>query len=1043
MRTHRLTTRSLRAHLLTGVLLGFTTPSLAFETQTLAQTLAEDATLHDVEFLDAERGWAVGDRGVVLRTEDGGETWRRAETPVSCALHAVSFVDRQRGWVVGGETRPYTHVTAAVVLRTDDGGETWERVQHGPLPKLTAAKFFDRQHGVAAGVGSALAPAGVFETRDGGRSWRTFPAGEMRAWSGGDFVVDAAGEAQGIVVGPRGAVARLGGREVTPADAPGELRGHHAVRWIDPQRAWLVGDGGLVRATLDGGRTWRAPPTDPLAQQPAEVFAAIGDWFDWRAVASREAIVCAVGSPGSAALVSRDGGASWSLHATGVSAPLAAVEFLDTQRGFAVGEMGTILATRNGGETWTAQRGGDRRAGVSVVTVNPASLPAELLATNAVAEGRRASVLAPFSAASALRFADSTGRLREAAVASGADALESDWRLALESGDEALDLDPLSATLDRRIEGDSDQWLAHRVRRHLLTYRPGAVVLTASSATAPEGLALVASKGTLAGVALAAEAPPAWTGLRAWRPTATLAAWPVDSDARGADGAGESRHATGGFSALLGGSPAQWSRVARGLLSTKRLASPAAYAWRSLDESPLSAGRHGDLLAGADSSRPNAARRPAAAPSVDQIDALRRTAQKQRVVEQLLTSRAADPAWGGRVMELTGGLDAESGAALLLQLAEGYADDGRVPLAAETHYLLARRYPGTASGDAALVWLVRYYASGERAHAALRAEGTPAQRSDTLSNVVAGQAAASDQGAPPDEQTTLGAPNPLGADERAARAVRLAEHLEQARPELYADPGLRLAVAAAHRARGADEEAERLSMVLGRQGVAPDWRRAALAQRWLAEPSGRRPEKAVVTCRPSARRPLLDGRLDDLAWREAQAMPLRSDSTVAEATLRLAHDDEFLYVAGEAFGAEPAGAPNSPRTRDEPLDHADRVALRLDIDRDYATAYELTIDSRGHTHDALDGDASWNPRWFVAAAEITPSTTDAPRGWSFEAAIPLSELAPVASLGRAAWAVSAQRLRPGCRPATWGAEPATDSTADPASPDSWGVVVWK
>src|SRR5579862_5211871 len=36
----------------------------------------EDADLHDVRFIGSHVGWAVGDHGVVWRTEDGGDSWK-------------------------------------------------------------------------------------------------------------------------------------------------------------------------------------------------------------------------------------------------------------------------------------------------------------------------------------------------------------------------------------------------------------------------------------------------------------------------------------------------------------------------------------------------------------------------------------------------------------------------------------------------------------------------------------------------------------------------------------------------------------------------------------------------------------------------------------------------------------------------------------------------------------------------------------------------------------------------------------------------------
>ena len=46
--------------------------------------LLPDAELTDVFFLDPEQGFAVGDRGVIWMTVDGGQSWQWTHSPVSC-----------------------------------------------------------------------------------------------------------------------------------------------------------------------------------------------------------------------------------------------------------------------------------------------------------------------------------------------------------------------------------------------------------------------------------------------------------------------------------------------------------------------------------------------------------------------------------------------------------------------------------------------------------------------------------------------------------------------------------------------------------------------------------------------------------------------------------------------------------------------------------------------------------------------------------------------------------------------------------------------
>ena len=61
---------------------------------------------------------AVGDRGVILFSDDEGRHWQQAKTPTGVLLTAVCFADSRHGWAVGHD---------AVVLATRDGGSTWEQ----------------------------------------------------------------------------------------------------------------------------------------------------------------------------------------------------------------------------------------------------------------------------------------------------------------------------------------------------------------------------------------------------------------------------------------------------------------------------------------------------------------------------------------------------------------------------------------------------------------------------------------------------------------------------------------------------------------------------------------------------------------------------------------------------------------------------------------------------------------------------------------------------------------------------------------------------
>ncbi|WP_428035263.1 WD40/YVTN/BNR-like repeat-containing protein [Amphritea sp.] len=69
-----------------------------------------------------DRVVAVGERGIVLYSDDSGQTWTQARTPTSATLTAVRFANDKRGWAVG-------HM--GIVLHTEDAGVTWVKQLDG------------------------------------------------------------------------------------------------------------------------------------------------------------------------------------------------------------------------------------------------------------------------------------------------------------------------------------------------------------------------------------------------------------------------------------------------------------------------------------------------------------------------------------------------------------------------------------------------------------------------------------------------------------------------------------------------------------------------------------------------------------------------------------------------------------------------------------------------------------------------------------------------------------------------------------------------
>src|SRR5258708_25857588 len=108
-----LTVRLLEAALLCTLLLAAQTGKPRWDPQPSGVT--DD--LQAVSFVNNKTGWAAGDHNIVIKTTDGGATWKLlTERQALNKFTSVDFVDESEGW---GQSR-------SVLLPSTDGGESWQ-----------------------------------------------------------------------------------------------------------------------------------------------------------------------------------------------------------------------------------------------------------------------------------------------------------------------------------------------------------------------------------------------------------------------------------------------------------------------------------------------------------------------------------------------------------------------------------------------------------------------------------------------------------------------------------------------------------------------------------------------------------------------------------------------------------------------------------------------------------------------------------------------------------------------------------------------------
>jgi len=108
--------------------------------------------------------------GRVFHSEDGGQTWSIAKTPIrhdsaSAGIFSLAFSDALHGIAVGGDYMKPDESTGTLAT-TDDGGKTWSA---GTLPGYRSAVKCWGQRCLVIGT------SGANLSVDGGKSWEATP----------------------------------------------------------------------------------------------------------------------------------------------------------------------------------------------------------------------------------------------------------------------------------------------------------------------------------------------------------------------------------------------------------------------------------------------------------------------------------------------------------------------------------------------------------------------------------------------------------------------------------------------------------------------------------------------------------------------------------------------------------------------------------------------------------------------------------------------------------------------------------------------------
>ena len=122
------------------------------------------------------------------------------------------------------------------------------------------------------------------------------------------------------------------------------------VHCIDEKHAWVVGHGGLILHTTDGGKIWTKRTIE--SESPADFlriyFSSLDLGFITGSLPARRGIRALL-------FMTRDGGKTWEAKDPGLRSLLTGIAMINEKVGFMVGSDNAYAQTADGGETWMGE----------------------------------------------------------------------------------------------------------------------------------------------------------------------------------------------------------------------------------------------------------------------------------------------------------------------------------------------------------------------------------------------------------------------------------------------------------------------------------------------------------------------------------------------------------------------------------------------------------------------------------------------------------------------------------------------------------------
>jgi photosystem II stability/assembly factor-like uncharacterized protein len=288
--------------------------------------LPQGVKMRDVDFVNQNTGWAVGQLGSIMKTVNGGINWTLQTSWTKQDLLSVDFINSNTGYCAG---------YGGKILKTTNGGTNWITLQTNCSDYFQDISFVSTDTGWAC---SNNITGWIYRTTNGGSSWL------LQASVSNTYSLCFINNNTGWCSCPNGIILKTtNSGNNWFSQVSGTTKDLFDIYFVDLNTGWSVGRDSIIIKTTNGGNNWNQ-----------QIGTGHGNFYKVKFIDINTGWISTQFIINKPVIKTTNGGLNWVAQTVNVNDQYSGISFIDANTGWRIGDM-DILKTTNGGNNWNFQ----------------------------------------------------------------------------------------------------------------------------------------------------------------------------------------------------------------------------------------------------------------------------------------------------------------------------------------------------------------------------------------------------------------------------------------------------------------------------------------------------------------------------------------------------------------------------------------------------------------------------------------------------------------------------------------------------------------